>query len=223
MARFPRKIGGGMEDTPRMTGDVHKTAGGAAAGARPDDLPRELSGALRSAADMSRVSDPRLTRALAWWQGLQGDPHDIPGVIPDRIRLDPTQIPDLLAWAILWDVLPAAEDTANAPGRLLYRCRLAGTMLNDFYGREARGQWLHEQYRDESMAMQVEYDTVVRLRRPLCTEHRMSWADKPFYKYLRLMLPFTHRAAAARSDTPALRNDPDRVALIFNVISFVGE
>lgn len=197
-----------------MTGDVHKTAGLAATGTRPDDLPPELSGALRSATDLSRVSDPRLTRALAWWRGLQDDP----AIIPDRIRLDPTQIPDLLAWAILWDVLPAAED-----GHLLYRCRLAGTMLNDFYGREARGQWLHEQYRDESVAMQVEYDAVVRLRRPLCTEHRMSWADKPFYKYLRLMLPFTHRAAAGRSDTPALRNDPDRVALIFNVISFVGE
>ena len=96
-------------------------------------------------------------------------------------------------------------------------------MLNDFYGREARGQWLHEQYGDESAAMQVEYDAVVRLRRPLWTEHRMSWADKPFYRYLRLMLPFTHRAAAGRSDQPALRNDPDRVALIFNVISFIGE
>jgi hypothetical protein len=202
-----------------MTGDVHKMVGDTAAGVLPDDLPPGLSGALRSAADLSRVSDPRLTRALAWWQGLQDDP----AMIPDRIRLDPTQIPDLLAWAILWDVLPAAEDTANAPGRLLYRCRLAGTMLNDFYGREARGQWLHEQYRDESAAMQVDYDAVVRLRRPLCSEHRMSWADKPFYRYLRLMLPFTHRAAAGRSDNPALRNDPDRVALIFNVISFIGE
>ncbi|QDO99542.1 PAS domain-containing protein [Ferrovibrio terrae] len=202
-----------------MTGDVHKTAGLAAAGPQPDGLPPGLSDALRRAADLSRVSDPRLTRALAWWQGLQEDS----ALIPDRIRLDPTQIPDLLAWAILWDVLPAAEGTATAPGRLLYRCRLAGTMLNDFYGREARGQWLHEQYRDESVAMQVEYDAVVRLRRPLCSEHRMSWADKPFYRYLRLMLPFTHRAAAGRSDTPALRNAPDRVALIFSVISFIGE
>lgn len=37
------------------------------------------------------------------------------------------------------------------------------------------------------------------------------------------MLPFTHRAAAGRSEMPALRKDPDRVALIFNVISFIGE
>lgn len=173
-----------------------------------------------AAADLTRVTDPRLAdprlaRALAWWQGLRDSPHDIPGAIPDRIRLDPTQIPDLLAWAILWDVLPAEA------GGLLYRCRLAGTMLNDVYGREARGQWLHEQYRDESVAMQVDYDAVVRLRRPLCTEHRMSWADKPYYRYLRLMLPFTHRAAAGRSDNPALRNDPERVALIFSVISFI--
>ncbi|PJI37339.1 hypothetical protein [Ferrovibrio sp.] len=202
-----------------MTGETHNPAP-AAAPALTDDLPAGL----RRGADLSQLADPRLVRTLTWWRGLQ----DAPGQIPDRIRLDPTQIPDLLAYAILWDVLPAPDHDGEAASsgtgdRLRYRCRLAGTMLNDFYGREARGQWLHEQYGDESAAMQVEYDAVVRLRRPLWTEHRMSWADKPFYRYLRLMLPFTHRAAAGRSDQPALRHDPDRVALIFNVISFIGE
>jgi hypothetical protein len=167
------------------------------------------------------LTDPRLQRALAWWQGLQDSPVAAPGAIPDRHRLDPTQIPDLLPHAILWDVLPAPQDGANLPGRLLYRCRLAGTMLNDVYGREARGQWLHEQYGAESAVMQAEYDAVVRLRRPFCTEHRMSWADKPYYRYLRLMLPFTHRASAQRSDNPAVRTDPERVALLFNVVSFI--
>ncbi|MBS4048960.1 MAG: PAS domain-containing protein [Alphaproteobacteria bacterium] len=211
-----------------MTGDARlKTADPAAV--LPDDLPAHL----RQAADLSRLSDPNLAdpnladpnladsclpRALAWWQGLREGPSQI----PDRIRLDPTQIPDLLPHAILWDVLPPAEATAKAPGRLLYRCRLAGTMLNDFYGREARGQWLHEQFGDESAVMQAEYDAVVRLRRPLCTEHRMSWADKPYYRYRRLMLPFTHRVAAQRSENPVLRADPDRVALLFNVVSFIG-
>ena len=192
-----------------MTGETHKPASFVASGSE------DLSAGLRRAADLTQLADPRLVRALTWWRGLQ----DGPGQIPDRIRLDPTQIPDLLPYAILWDVLPAPD----RPDRQLYRCRLAGTMLNDFYGREARGQWLHEQYGDESAAMQAEYDAVVRLRRPLWTEHRMSWADKPFYRYLRLMLPFTHRAAAQRSDLPALHNDPERVALIFNVISFIGE
>lgn len=161
------------------------------------------------------LADPRLLRALAWWQGLREDPSRI----PDRIRLDPTQIPDLLPHAILWDVLPATDDS----DRRLYRCRLAGTMLNDIYGREARGQWLHEQYGEESAKMQAEYDAVVRLHRPFCTEHRMSWADKPYYRYRRLMLPFTHRVAAQRSENPVLRADPDRVALLFNVVSFIGE
>lgn len=169
----------------------------------------------RHPADLSLAApppaDPRLRRALAWWQGLQETPSEI----PDRIRLDPTQIPDLLPHAILWDVLPAED------GRRLYRCRLAGTMLNDIYGREARGQWLHEQYGAESAVMQADYDAVVRRRRPFCAEHSMSWADKPYYRYQRLMLPFTHRASAQRSDNPALRTDPDRVALLFNVVSFI--
>ncbi len=192
-----------------MAGDAHHAEGPADL-SRPTDLSRRADTAL---------AEPRLLRALAWWQGLREDPSRI----PDRIRLDPTEIPDLLPHAILWDVLPAPEGSANAPGRLLYRCRLAGTMLNDIYGREARGQWLHEQYGEETAVMQAEYDEVVRLRRPLCTEHRMSWADKPYYRYQRLMLPFTHRASAQRSDNPALRADPDRVALLFNVVSFIGE
>ncbi len=91
------------------------------------------------------------------------------------------------------------------------------------YGREARGLWLHEQFGDESATMEAEYDAVVRLRRPLWSEHRMSWADKPYYRYLRLMLPFTHRSAAARSDSPAPLGDADHVALILNVVSFIGE
>jgi hypothetical protein len=185
------------------------------AAATVDSLPARL----REAADLTRLRDPKLLRALAWWQGLCDGPADDrpPARIPDRVRLDPTLVPDLLPQAILWDVLPAEGNG------LLYRCRLAGTMLNDFYGREARGLWLHEQFGDESALMQQEYDAVVRLRRPLCTEHRMSWAGKPYYKYLRLMLPFTHRVAAQRSDHAALRADPDRVALLFNVVSFIGE
>lgn len=216
-----------------MSGDAQKdgqtlTAPRSGSG---NDLPAGLAAGLRRAADLSQLRDARLQRALAWWQGLldpdRAGPDRAAGHIPDRARLDPGQIPDLLPHAILWDVLPATDE--DGPGnvslgdRLLYRCRLAGTMLNDIYGREARGQWLHEQYGDESAAMQAEYDAVVRLRRPLWAEHRMSWADKPYYRYLRLMLPFTHRAAAQRTDTPALRSDPDRVALLFNVISFIGE
>jgi hypothetical protein len=202
---------GKAEEWSGVSGNAHK-GGQTLAGLRPGP-----------ADDLSQLRDARLLRALAWWQGLR----DSPAVIPDRIRLDPTLIPDLLPHAILWDVLPATEDdgpgAANLGDRLLYRCRLAGTMLNDVYGREARGQWLHDLYGDQNAAMQAEYDAVVRLRRPLCSEHRMSWADKPYYRYLRLMLPFTHRAAAERSDSAVLRSAPDRVALLFNVVSFIGE
>ncbi len=198
-----------------MTGDSDKAGQTLLTAPLPENLPDGL----RRAADLSQLSDARLLRALAWWQSLCAP--GAAGGVPDRSRLDPTAIPDLLPHAILWDVLPAAE--AGAEDRLRYRCRLAGTMLNDVYGREARGLWLHEQFGDESAMMQAEYDAVVRLRRPLWSEHRMSWADKPYYRYLRLMLPFMHRTAVARSDSAAPRGDPDRVALIFNVVSFIGE
>lgn len=203
-----------------MTGDLDKAGQTLLTALLPEGLPDGL----RRAADLSQLADARLLRALAWWQALC-EPTPA-GAIPDRSRLDPTAIPDLLPYAILWDVLRVTEPGAGAGGgedRLRYRCRLAGTMLNEMYGREARGLWLHEQFGDESATMQAEYDAVVRLRRPLWSEHRMSWADKPYYRYLRLMLPFTHRTAADRSDSPAPLGDADHVALILNVVSFIGE
>ena len=64
--------------------------------------------------------------------------------------------------------------------------------------------------------------SVVTHARPFHAEHRMTWAKKDFYKYRRVLLPFTHRAAALRLDGRPEEN-PARVGLLMNVISFVAE
>lgn len=150
------------------------------------------------------AGDARLQRAFAWWQALcqQQD-----GALPDRAVLDPVAITDLLPYAILWDVL---HDTAGARQ---YRCRLAGTMLEENFGRASKGLMLPEMYGEGTAAMQDLFDRVVDTRQPLCTFHDMSWAQKDYCHYHRLSLPFTLRAA-----NPA---DPDGVGLLFNVVSIV--
>jgi hypothetical protein len=172
-----------------------------------------LPQALRAGADMSGVSDPRLLRALDWWRGL-ATVSALP--LPDRAQIDPAAITDLLPYCILWDVLHGPNDTR------LYRCRLAGTILCEVYGRDGRGLMLHEMFGDDTAQMQAGLDVAAIHARPFHAEHRMTWAKKDFYKYRRVLLPFTHRAAALRLDGRPEEN-PARVGLLMNVISFVPE
>lgn len=176
-----------------------------------------LPQALRAGADMGAVSDARLLRALDWWRGL-ATVSALP--LPDRAQIDPAAIPDLLPYCILWDVLHGPDETR------LYRCRLAGTILCEVYGRDGRGLMLHEMFGDETAQMQAELDVAVTHARPFHAEHRMTWAKKEFYKYRRVLLPFTHRAAALRLDGRPMDDtgeNPGRVGLLMNVISFVAE
>lgn len=172
-----------------------------------------LPQALRAGADMRGLSDPRLLRALDWWRGL-ATVSALP--LPDRAQVDPAEITDLLPYCILWDVLHGPNDTR------LYRCRLAGTILCEVYGRDGRGLMLHEMFGDDTAEMQAGLDVAVLHARPFHAEHRMTWAKKDFYKYRRVLLPFTHRAAALRLDGRPEEN-PARVGLLMNVISFVPE
>ncbi|MCW0232337.1 MAG: PAS domain-containing protein [Ferrovibrio sp.] len=155
--------------------------------------------------EIDDLTDPLLRQALGWWRDLAGPG----GTLPDRSRIEPAAIKALLPNTILWD---ASEDRS---GGLQFRCRLAGTMLVEVLGQEPTGRWLHQMFGAETACMHRELGAVVRKRRPYFSEHKMSWADKPYYSYIRLMLPFTHHARHLPGD------DPQRVALLCNVVSFV--
>jgi hypothetical protein len=148
--------------------------------------------------------DARLQRAMAWWQGLCTAAG---GALPDRAHLDPAAITDLLPYGILWDVL------TDETGARLFRCRLAGTLLEENLGRGGKGMTPAEMYGDDAAAMQEMFQRVADSRQPLCTYHDMGWAQKDYCHYYRLSLPFTLRAANMA--------DPDGVGLLFNVVSIV--
>jgi len=162
-------------------------------------------------ADLDGLEDALLCQARDWWRGLAGAPDETDRhALPDRSRIEPTTIKHLLPNMILWDV---SED---AHGGLQFRCRLAGTLLVEMLGEEVTGRWLHQLYGSETACMHRELGAVVTQRRPYHSHHQMTWADKPYYRYNRLMLPFTHHARHLAGD------DPQRVGLLCNVISFVA-
>jgi hypothetical protein len=183
---------------------------GAAASGRPatgdiDDLPR----ALRAGTRTETLRDDRLCRALAWWQGLE---RAAGCALPDRARIDPIVIRDLLPYCLLWDV------TFKRPGRPHYACRLAGTILCEMFGREQRGMTPEQMYGPEAAGMQAEFDVAILHARPFHAAHRMAWAERPFYRYHRLLLPFTNCTPLAEPD-----EDEAPPALLMSVISFVPE
>ncbi|WP_341893954.1 PAS domain-containing protein [Ferrovibrio terrae] len=161
--------------------------------------------------EVDSLSDPLLREGLEWWRGLSG-PADDDGhhSLPDRSRIEAPAIKTLLPNTMLWDV---SEDRH---GGLQFRCRLAGTLLVEMLGQEVTGRWLHELFGEETACMHRELGAVVRMRRPYYSVHQMSWAGKPYYRYCRLMLPFTHHARHLPGD------DPQRVALLCNLVSFIG-
>jgi hypothetical protein len=61
-----------------------------------------------------------------------------PGKLPGRQHIEPTEIPDLIPWLHLLDVVP------QATGEPRFRVRLAGTEVVKHHGRESTGKFLDE-------------------------------------------------------------------------------
>ncbi|HEX2116643.1 MAG TPA: PAS domain-containing protein [Alphaproteobacteria bacterium] len=141
--------------------------------------------------DLSSVTDSRLTRALAYWrEKAAGRP------MPDRRDINPAEIPDLLPWILLWDVVPSG-----------YRVRLAGTGICDAVGRELKGVDFEAMHGSGTAEIKPDYDYVVREGKPHYVERSMWWSHRSYRSYKRVLLPFT--------------NGGDACALIMGVTSFL--
>ncbi len=170
---------------------------------QPFDVPSQspsgpsLSGpdpdrAIAAGADMDRVRDAPLLRALHWWQALPRTAGQNPQglTLPDRTLIDPLTIPDLLPHVVLWQVLHQPD------GSLRYRCRLAGTAMVEIHGREFTGLWMEDFHGVENARIQPEYDFVARSGRPHHVERSLFWMNRDYRRYRRLLLPFGDTTAA---------------------------
>lgn len=147
--------------------------------------------ALDTSAQLAATTDAQIRRAVAYWQRkAAGRP------MPDRRDIDPVEIPDLLPYIVLWDVLPGGG----------YRCRLAGTRICELHGREMRGMTTAELHGAANPGIEREYDWTARTRQPHYIERTMFWQEKSYRRYRRVLLPFT--------------DGGEGVAIIMNVASY---
>jgi len=109
------------------------------------------------AAEASPISDARLQQAYDYWRRKSADQ-----AMPRRADIDPTEIPRLLPYVLLVDVLESGR----------YRYRLIGTENANAHGFDATGRYLDEvlpgpEYKAHVLGL---YDTCVRERRPVYSE-----------------------------------------------------
>ena len=113
----------------------------------------------------AQLPDAYLCKALAYWQSKCGGRH-----MPRRADIDPVEMPELLPYVRLVDVV--------APGQ--YRYRLVGTELEQLHGGlKFTGRFVHEAL-PPPLADQVVpvYDECVRERRPVFLENTFLAPDR---------------------------------------------
>src|SRR5215831_14853199 len=80
-----------------------------------------------------------------------------PGKLPGRQHIDPVEIPDLLPFLMMIDVLPRES------GRPRYRMRLIGTQVVELHGQEFTGQFVEDVLpAKDGDAILRGYDEIVR-------------------------------------------------------------
>jgi hypothetical protein len=112
----------------------------------------------------SELPDAYLRKGLAYWQGKCGARR-----MPRRGDIDPVEMPDLLPYVRLVDVV--------APGQ--YRYRVVGTELEQMHGGlKFAGRFVHEALPPSLAARIVPvYDECVRERRPVFLENTFLAPD----------------------------------------------
>ena len=111
------------------------------------------------------LPDPYLRKALAYWQRKRGERR-----MPRRVDIDPVEIPDLLPYVRLADVV--------APGQ--YRYRVVGTEVEQLHGGlKFYGRFVHEALPPPiANGVIPVYDACVRERRPVFLENTFLASDR---------------------------------------------
>jgi len=132
------------------------------------------------AADPLDIPECSPIRALlAYWSSRRK-----PGRLPGRRDLDPLDIPRLLPWLFLVDVL------REAPDALDFRYRLIGTSNNRLVGVDATGRRLAEAFRPAAAAaIHRHYATTVTLGEPTFWRTDVPVQERSFITCFRGVFP----------------------------------
>ena len=143
--------------------------------------------------DPSMLSSPRLREAYAYW-----DAKRLNKLMPSRSDIDPVEIPRLLPYVILIDVVREPLD---------FRYRLMGTQASDIMRRDFTGQFFSRiPGKEKDSTRWLECDAVVSSKAPMYWETPYVGPERFLRTYENVLLP--------------LSKDGVNVTMIFEVISF---
>ena len=130
---------------------------------------------------LAAADNAPMRRLFRYWSSKRRD-----GRLPSRRGIDPTEIPALLPWLFLTDVLP------GPPAR--FRFRLVGTRIAAVEG-EHRGRYLDEYGElNKNPAVLQHYEDacrgVIYLR-----DNTLVWRDRDHVDYTVLLLPLAEDGA----------------------------
>jgi hypothetical protein len=138
---------------------------------------RELIGTASGVRSLDRPHDAQLADLHRLWEAKRGG-----RALPTRADFDPAEFRRLLPNVLLLDILPPPD---------LYRVRLSGGAINDFYGRSITGLTPREYMGpDAALAISGVIETLVTTRKPVFRSGRTYWqADKSYKRFENCMLP----------------------------------
>lgn len=162
--------------------------------------------------DSPSVLYRRKHRALyGYWQGKRPAPDRLPA----RQHIDPAEIPELLGFLWMTDVVHTGEGVR-------FRERLVGTRMGTLYGRETTGLYFEEIYSGAHLRRQLDtYTAIVEAGRPHLSRLGVPHPKRDFLIYDRLILPLAtdgttvdlligiHAYQPDRGEDPSMWPPPD--------------
>jgi hypothetical protein len=131
---------------------------------------------MRGIADMLEISDDRLRRLYAYWNGKKGDRR-----VPSRADIAPEEITDILPWVLLME---------RVGERIRYR--LVGDEFRQIYGDKLIGMYLDEIDLDHITAAYIEeYARAARDLVPVARKWTFTKNSGRHLDYERLILPLS--------------------------------
>ncbi len=133
--------------------------------------------------NMADTTDPRLRQIHAYWLSRRGDRR-----MPSRADIDATDIPQLLPFILLIDVLEEPRD---------FRFRLAGTHFHEAFGKEITGLRLGEVFPPAFVA-EVRYYWNICIDRgmPAAAAARLHVPEREHIEWEGIVLPLAPEGAA---------------------------
>ena len=127
---------------------------------------------------LDRMTRPELKQLYAYWDGRRNG-----RTMPSRADIDPLDIPRLLPFVVLVDVLNDPRD---------YQYRLVGTDVTESIGVDFTGTRLSESNSKKVFErIWVDYDRAADEHQPVYTEDRVAWQGREFLRYKRIALPLS--------------------------------